>query len=64
MLLVFVDETSDAKYKDYLGFCIAQMNSKFYPKIKSESLGLLQDHGWDPAIEFKRMQQCSYRRTY
>ena len=53
MLLVFVDETSDVKFKDYLGFSIATINAKFYSKIKSEALKVLQEVGWDSGIEFK-----------
>ena len=53
MLLVFIDETSDSKYRDYLGFCIATVNARFYPKIKSESIKILSSIGWDPEIEFK-----------
>ena len=53
MLLVFVDETSDMKFKDYLGFSIAAINAKFYPKIKTDALKVLMEIGWDPQVEFK-----------
>jgi hypothetical protein len=53
MLLVFIDETSDRKFKDYLGFCIATVNARFYPKIKSDAFEILAGIGWDPEIEFK-----------
>ena len=53
MLLVFIDETSDSKFKDYLGFSIATVNARFYPKIKTDALNILLSIGWDPDIEFK-----------
>ena len=53
MLLVFVDETSDVKFREYLGFSIATINAKFYPKIKIQALKVLDGVGWDPSIEFK-----------
>lgn len=53
MKLVFIDETGDQKFKDYLGVCIATMDSKSYPLLKRESLKILQRAGWDPGTEFK-----------
>jgi len=53
MLLAFVDETSDVKYKDYLGLSVALINASFYPKIKREAQSILIKGGWDPRIEFK-----------
>jgi len=53
MQLVFIDETSDAKFKEYLGFCIVTMNAKFYPQIKERAQAILLDIGWDPETEFK-----------
>ena len=53
MLLAFIDETSDVKFKEYLGFSIATINAKFYPKVKTEALKILKESGWDPAVEFK-----------
>jgi len=53
MLLVFIDETADAKFKDYFGFCVATINSMYYPLIKKEACKILQEIGWDPSIEFK-----------
>ena len=53
MILVFIDETSDSKFKDYLGFCIAVINSRFYPLIKRNAQEILSDIGWDPLVEFK-----------
>jgi hypothetical protein len=53
MRLVFIDETSDSKFKDYLGFCIAQINARFYPLIKTQAQKILDDIGWDQSVEFK-----------
>jgi hypothetical protein len=53
MKLVFIDETGDQKFKDYLGVCIATMDSRSYPLLKRESLKILGKAGWDPALEFK-----------
>jgi hypothetical protein len=53
MLFAFVDETSDAKFKNYLGFCIATVNDKFYSKIKAQAQDILLRAHWDPKIEFK-----------
>lgn len=53
MLLVFVDETGDVKFKKYLGFSIATINSYFYPSLKIKSQTILLEMGWDPSIEFK-----------
>jgi len=53
MLLLFVDETSDAKFKDYFGLSLAVINSSFYQTLKSEFHKILKDAGWDDEIEFK-----------
>lgn len=53
MLLVFIDETGDSKYKEYLGFSIATIDSFFYPLLKIEAQKILLKMGWDPSIEFK-----------
>ena len=53
MLLVFVDETADVKFKNYLGFSIALANAFYYPKLKSEAQRILRGIGWDPNVEFK-----------
>ena len=53
MKLVFVDETSDAKYKDYFGICCAVVDHTKYRLIKSAFQKILLDGGWDPEIEFK-----------
>ena len=53
MWLVFVDETSDVKFKNYFGISVAIVNSSFYPGLKRDAQQLLIDSGWDPQIEFK-----------
>src|SRR5690606_20674463 len=53
MKLIFIDETGDRKYKDYLGVCVATMDSKSYPLLKREALKILESANWDPDLEFK-----------
>ena len=53
MILVFIDETADVKFKEYLGFCITTINARFYPPIKEKAQSILRTVGWDPEIEFK-----------
>ena len=53
MISVFVDETSDSKFKDYFGLCVSTINSTFYSKVKAEFQQILLRYGWDPAVEFK-----------
>lgn len=53
MLLAFVDETSDTKFKDYFGLCCATINSSFYRQIKDDFQRILTNGGWNPNIEFK-----------
>ena len=53
MILLFVDETSDNKFKDYFGICCAAVKHNFYVPIKTEFQKILLDGGWDPTIEFK-----------
>jgi hypothetical protein len=53
MKLVFIDETGDRKFKDYLGICVATMDSRSYPLLKRQSLEILQNASWDPTKEFK-----------
>lgn len=53
MLLVFVDETSDSKFKDYFGLSVATINYTKYPKIKTEFQKILKKSKWDESIEFK-----------
>lgn len=53
MKLLFIDETSDSKYKNYLGFCIANMDAKSYSLVKSKAQKILNDINWDNKVEFK-----------
>lgn len=53
MWFAFIDETSDAKFKNYIGISLALVNSSFYPGIKRDAQELLMNKGWDPKIEFK-----------
>ncbi len=53
MLLAFVDETSDTKFKDYFGLCCATINSSYYRQIKDDFHKVLIESGWNPEIEFK-----------
>lgn len=53
MKLIFIDETGDKKFKDYLGVCVATMDSRSYPLLKREALDILKKAGWDPSLEFK-----------
>lgn len=53
MKLVFIDETGDKKFKDYLGLCIATIDARSYPLLKRESLKILKETGWDTETEFK-----------
>src|SRR4030067_3103176 len=53
MLMSFVDETSDSKFPDYFGLCIATINSAHYRGVKSAFQKILLDNSWNPEIEFK-----------
>lgn len=53
MLLVFIDETSDSKFKDYFGLSVATINYTKYPKIKTEFQKILRKSKWNEEIEFK-----------
>jgi hypothetical protein len=53
MLLVFVDETSDDKFKEYFGLSCVVINTNFYAQVKSAFQRILLRAGWDPKIEFK-----------
>lgn len=53
MINIFVDETSDEKYKDYFGLCCTAIHHNFYPKVKRECQQILRDGGWDFNVEFK-----------
>jgi hypothetical protein len=53
MKLVFVDETSDDKFKDYFGLCCAVIDSNFYNLLKTKFHKILLKSGWPSNIEFK-----------
>lgn len=53
MILVFVDETSDSKFEEYFGLCIATINSSHYKGIKQGFQKTLRESEWDESIEFK-----------
>lgn len=53
MHLIFVDETSDSKFKDYFGICMAIINSAHYKTIKSGFQSILRKSLWDENVEFK-----------
>jgi len=53
MILVFIDETQDSKFKDYLGLCCVVINSNFYTKIKTDFQNILNNSNWDVKEEFK-----------
>jgi hypothetical protein len=53
MKFVFIDETSDAKFRDYLGVCCVVIDSNFYPQIKKDFQNILVESGWDTSKEFK-----------
>jgi len=53
MRLIFVDETGDQKFKDYLGVCIASIDGSKYPLLKRTSLEILGEIGWPTDQEFK-----------
>jgi hypothetical protein len=62
MLFLFVDETSDDKFPDYLGICIATINSNFYRLIKEQVHEALNEAGWSPMVEFKGSYLFSAKR--
>jgi len=53
MIHIFIDETSDAKFKDYFGVCCAVVKHNFYRKIKTDFQSILIGGGWNPDVEFK-----------
>ncbi len=53
MLFVFVDETSDSKFKNYFGLSVVTINYTKYPKVKTEFQKILKKSKWDESIEFK-----------
>ncbi len=53
MKFVFIDETGDSKRKQYLGFSVALVDAKSYPKLKAEAREILERAEWSPDVEFK-----------
>ena len=53
MIFVFVDETSDNKFKDYFGISIAIVNATHYSTIKENFQKILYNSKWNSEIEFK-----------
>lgn len=53
MRLLFVDETGDRKFKDYMGLCVAWIDASKYPLLKKKSQKILENAGWSPDTEFK-----------
>ena len=53
MLLIFVDETGDSKFKDYFGLSVTTINHNHYKKIKNGFQEILRNSDWNETIEFK-----------
>ena len=53
MILLFIDETGDSKFKEYFGLSVAIINSGFYQTLKTGFHKILTDAGWDCTVEFK-----------
>lgn len=53
MKLLFIDETSDEKFKKYLGFCVAVVDAKAYSLIKRKTCEILDAISWQRNVEFK-----------
>lgn len=53
MILVFVDESDDSKYKNYFGLSVSIVNSTYYSKIKTQFRKILVAANWDISQEFK-----------
>lgn len=53
MISVFVDETGDSKFDNYMGICLAAINTARYPAVKREFQNILQRYDWNPKLEFK-----------
>lgn len=53
VILAFIDETNDAKFRDYLGLSCVIINSTFYRQLKNDFQNTLLEAGWDPKTEFK-----------
>jgi len=53
MKLVFIDETSDDKFKDYFGLCMSLIDHTHYAILKEEFRKILNKSKWNVDIEFK-----------
>lgn len=53
MICLFVDETGDVKFSDYLGLSCTAVKHNFYENIKNDFQVNLLKAGWDSTIEFK-----------
>ena len=53
MKLLFFDETSDNKFKSYLGICCAVIDLNFYSLLKIKFHEILDKYNWPKDIEFK-----------
>ena len=53
MILVFVDECGDSKFKDYFGLSLSIVNSTYYSQIKNQFKKILTNSNWDLTEEFK-----------
>lgn len=53
MRLLFIDETGDQKFKNYMGLCVAWIDASKYPLLKKKSQAILERAGWSPDTEFK-----------
>lgn len=53
MRLIFIDETSDNKFKNYFGLSVATIDHTKYAKVKAEFQKILRKSNWNEDIEFK-----------
>lgn len=53
MKLLFIDETSDSKFKDYFGLCMTLIDHTHYAILKEEFQKILNNSKWNIDIEFK-----------
>jgi hypothetical protein len=53
MKLLFIDETSDDKFKDYFGLCMSLIDHTHYAILKEKFHKILNKSKWNVDIEFK-----------
>ena len=53
MKLLFIDETSDDKFKDYFGLCMSLIDHTHYAILKEKFQKILNKSKWNVDIEFK-----------